>query len=74
MRRFAFSVAVALAFAGPGAAQPNTTGVTTPEAIRGSSTKQPSKKANAAANQERSRQIATGITNFSGSERHIVPR
>ena len=51
MRRFAFSVAVALAFAGPGAAQPNTTGVTTPEAIRGSSTKQPSKKATAAANQ-----------------------
>lgn len=58
MWRFAFSVAVALAFAAPGAAQPNTTGVATPEAVRGSNARQPAKKATAAANQARQERTA----------------
>lgn len=53
MRRFAFSVAVALAVAGPCAAQPNTTGSATSEGVRGSSAKHPVKKAAAVANQAR---------------------
>ncbi len=51
MRSFVLSLTVALAFAGPSVAQPNTTGTATPEVIRGSSAKYPVKKAAAVANQ-----------------------
>ena len=51
MRCFVLSLTVALAFAGPSFAQPNTTKAATPEVIRGSSTTHPVKKAAAVANQ-----------------------
>ncbi len=51
MRCFVLSLTVALAFAGPSFAQPNTTKAATPEVIRGSSATHPVKKAAAVANQ-----------------------